>query len=85
MIVVEQQQPSVIAAPANYDARKFLGTWNWIKEDFAYSTRRLVDGHGFEQIDHPDVLLINNPNIDYPLDVYSTTVANALEATEAGA
>ena len=85
MIVVEQQSESLLPKPAGYDARHFLGKWNWIKEDFAYSTRRLVDGHGFEQIQHPDVLLINNPNIDYPVDEYTSHVAALLDATEAGA
>jgi len=54
-------------------------------EEFAYTTRRLVDGQGFAKIDHPDVLLINSPPVDYPLDVYPADVAAALEATEAGA
>ena len=45
----------------------------------------MVDGQGFKQIDHPDILLINTPPVDYPLDVYPAMVAAALDATEAGA
>ncbi|QDS94340.1 FAD dependent oxidoreductase [Roseimaritima multifibrata] len=85
MIVVEQPEETRIAKPEGYDKRRFLGTWNWIEEEFAYSTRRLVDAKHFSQIEHPDVLLINNPNIDYPVDVWPAKVAAALEATEAGA
>jgi hypothetical protein len=85
MIVVEQPAESLLPKPLGYDAGNFQGTWGWIEEDFAYTTRRLVDGHGFQQIKHPDVLLINNPNIDYPIDQYSAAVAQALETTQPGA
>ena len=44
-----------------------------------------MDGRGFDEIRHPDVLLINTPPIDYPLDVYPADVAKSLEATEPGA
>ncbi len=85
MILEQQQQPTLFPKPAGYDPASFKGQWGWIKEEFAYSTRRLVDGQGFDEIDHPDVLLINNPSIDYPLDTYPKSVAAALEATEPGA
>lgn len=85
MILEQQQQATLVPKPAGYDPTPFKGQWGWIKEDFAYSTRRLVDGRGFDEIDHPDVLLINNPSIDYPLDTYPKSVAAALEETEPGA
>lgn len=85
MILEQQKEPRLIPKPEGYDPAYFSGKWGWIKEDFAYTTRRLVDGQGYEEIDHPDVLLINNPNIDYPLDTWPNSVANALEATEQGA
>ncbi|MCG8587656.1 MAG: FAD-dependent oxidoreductase, partial [Pirellulales bacterium] len=85
MIVEEQSKESLIPKPPGYREADFTGVWGWIKEDFAYTSRRLVDGRGFAKIDHPDVLLINNPNIDYPLDQHTSEIASALEATEAGA
>lgn len=85
MILEQQQQPDIFPKPKGYDPAYFSGEWGWIKEDFAYTTRRLVDGRGYEEIDHPDILLINNPNIDYPLDVWPKSVAASLEATEKGA
>lgn len=85
MIVEEQPADSLIPKPKGYDPRFFQGTWGWIGEDFAYTTRRLVDGAGNPKVDHPDVLLINNPSIDYPLDEYPAHVTAALEALEEGA
>ena len=85
MILEQQSQESLLPKPDGYDPRYFTGRWGWIDEKFAYTTRRLVDGQGFAEIDHPDVLLINTPPIDYPLDVYPADVAAKLEETEAGA
>ncbi|WP_345685171.1 FAD-dependent oxidoreductase [Novipirellula caenicola] len=85
MILVEQDQPSLFPQPSTYDPRYFTGTWGWIDEHFAYTTRRLVDGKGFAEIDHADVLLINSPQIDYPLDSLPAEVVTALEQSEAGA
>ena len=85
MILEQQEKPSLFPKPEGYDPAYFSGNWGWIKEDFAYTTRRLVDGQGYKEIDHPDILLINNPSIDYPLDTYPKSVAVALEATEPGA
>ncbi|MFI4876366.1 MAG: FAD-dependent oxidoreductase [Blastopirellula sp. JB062] len=85
MILEEQDEETLLPKPPGYDARYFTGKWGWIDENFAYTSRRLVDGAGFEEIDHPDVLMINTPPIDYPLDVFPADVAAALEATEKGA
>ena len=85
MILEQQEEPNLFPKPEGYDPAYFNGRWGWIEEDFAYTTRRLVDGQGYKEIDHPDILLINNPNIDYPLDTYPKSVADALEATEPGA
>jgi len=85
MILEQQSQETLIPKPDNYDEKYFTGVWGWIDEEFAYTTRRLVDGQGFEKIHHPDLLLINTPPIDYPLDVYPAHVVNALEAMEPGA
>ncbi|MBA2115244.1 FAD-dependent oxidoreductase [Bremerella alba] len=84
LIVEEKTEDSLIPQPEGYDERYFTGKWGWIDEKFAYTTRRLVDGNGYDQIDHPDVLLINTPPIDYPLDVFPANVAKALEETEQG-
>ncbi len=84
--VLEQRPgPIDVIEPAGFDARNFQGKWGWIEEEFAYTTRRLVDGAGFDVIDHPDIVLINNPNVDYPLDRYPASVAEALEASQPGA
>ncbi len=85
MILVEQAQQSLYPKPMTYDPRYFTGTWGWIGEEFAYTTRRLVDGKGFAEIDHADVLLINSPQIDYPLDSLPANVVAELEQSEAGA
>lgn len=85
LIVEEKKNDSLIPKPEGYDERYFTGQWGWIDEKFAYTTRRLVDGNGYDQIDHPDVLLINTPPIDYPLDVFPAKVAKALEESEPGA
>lgn len=85
MILEQQKETRLFPKPDGYEPAYFSGNWGWIKEDFAYTTRRLVDGQGYEEIDHPDILLINNPNIDYPLDTWPKSVADALEATEQGA
>ncbi|MDP6358730.1 MAG: FAD-dependent oxidoreductase, partial [Planctomycetota bacterium] len=85
MILEQRKTKSLFPKPAGYDPRYFNQRWGWIKEQFAYTSRRLVDGRGIKQITHPDVILINTPPIDYPLDVYPADVASALEATEAGA
>ncbi len=85
MILEERNEKVLFPEPSGYDARYFNKTWGWIDEKFAYTSRRLVDGHGFKEINHPDVLLINSPPIDYPLDVYPADVSAALEATEVGA
>ncbi len=85
MILEQQDRETLIAEPDGYDPKYFNRLWSWINEEFAYTSRRLVDGQGFEAIHHPDILLINTPPVDYPLDVYPADVAAALEATEAGA
>lgn len=84
MILEQRQEKSLFSQPARYDPRYFNKLWGWIDEEFSYTSRRLVDGAGFK-IDHPDLLLINSPPVDYPLDVYPADVTAALEATEKGA
>lgn len=85
-VILEQcKTKTLFPKPPGYDPRYFDGRWGWIDEEFSYTTRRLVDGQGFKEIDHPDILLINTPPVDYPLDVYPADVAAALEATQAGA
>ena len=85
MILEQRKTKTLFPKPSGYDARYFNGRWGWIGEEFSYTTRRLVDGQGFKEIDHPDILLINTPPVDYPLDVYPADVASALETTQAGA
>jgi len=85
MILEKQKSTTLFPKPDGYDPRYFNKLWGWINEDFAYTSRRLVDGAGYKEILHPDSLLINTPPVDYPLDVYPKDVADALEATEAGA
>lgn len=85
MIVEEQTEEALIPKPAGYDPRYFTGQWGWIDEAFISTARRLVHGSGFDSFKSHDVLLINSPPVDYPLDVYPADVAARLEATEIGA
>jgi len=85
MILEQKQEEVLFPKPEGYDARYFNRLWSWINQDFAYTSRRLVDGEDFKEINHPDILLINTPPIDYPLDVYPAHVAKKLEANEPGA
>ena len=86
LIAVEQPGESPIPRPAGYDPRDFtLGPWSWLGFADAYTSRRLVDHYAYPQIDHPDVILLNNPHIDYPLVPFPTNVVLALEALEPGA
>lgn len=85
MILEQREMPTLYPQPAGYDTRYFNKLWGWIDEQFAYTSRRLVDGQGYQEINHPDILLINSPPVDYPLDVYPADVAAALEANEVGA
>ncbi len=85
MILEQRREQTLVPPPVAYDPRYFNQRWKWIDEDFAYTSRRLVDGRGMMPRRHPDILLVNSPPIDYPLDVYPADVAAALEATEKGA
>lgn len=86
MIVVEQPGATPIPRPTGYDPRDYtLGLWTWLGFDNAYTSRRLVDHYFYPQIEHPDVILLNNPHIDYPLVSLPANVISALEALEPGA
>ena len=85
MILKQTKSEQLLPMPKGYSRDYFNGIWGWFDEEFAYSSRRLVDGAGFEQISHPDIVLVNCPAIDYPVDVFSRNVVDALEATEEGA
>ena len=82
MIVEQQAEEAPIPEPPGYDARYFNGQWDWIDDRFILTARRLVDGSGFDAFRSSDVLLINSPPVDYPLDVYPSDVAARLDATE---
>ncbi|EAQ81349.1 FAD-dependent oxidoreductase [Blastopirellula marina] len=85
MILVAQTEEALIPQPAGYDERDFLGQWKWIDDKFNFASRRLVDGKALKDRQQADIYLINNPQVDYPLDVFTADVAAALEAMEAGA
>ena len=86
MILEQQAEEALIAKPQGYLARDFtVGNWNYIRAEFAYTSRRLVDSVGYPQItSSKDVVLINDPHIDYPLDTLPPSVVTALEANETG-
>lgn len=85
MVIVETDDYEPIARPPGYDAENYR-THRWPKDPlWLYETRRLVDHYHFSQIDHPDVLLLCFPAIDYPLDVLPQAVADTLEAGQPGA
>ncbi|UUO08674.1 FAD-dependent oxidoreductase [Blastopirellula sp. J2-11] len=85
MILVAQAEEALIPQPAGYDERDFLGQWKWIDDKFNFASRRLVDGKALQDRQQADIYLINNPQVDYPLDVFTDDVAASLEATEPGA
>ena len=85
MILEQTTKPQRIPMPPGYDPAYFNGQWGWINEEFAYSSRRLIDGNGNNNIDHADVILVNSPPIDYPVDRYPASVIEALEANQTGA
>ena len=85
MILEQTAKPHRIPMPHGYDPAYFNGQWGWINEEFAYSSRRLIDGNGNPAIDHADVILVNSPPIDYPVDRYPASVTEALEANQTGA
>ncbi len=96
MTLVESDEYEPITKPAQYDERNYRGDpkkaasityldWRYPNDvPWLYESRRLVDHYGFKQIDHPDVVLLCFPAVDYPLDVWPRRVADALEATEPG-
>ncbi len=84
MILEQTDRPQRIPMPNGYDPNYFNGQWGWIDEAFAYQSRRLVDGKGNDQINHADMILVNSPPIDYPVDRYPASVVKALEANQPG-
>lgn len=85
-IVVEQTNNTPIPMPPGYDVRNFsIGPWSSLGFDQAYTSRRLVDHYAYPQIDHPDVILLNNPHVDYPLVSLPANVIQKLEALDPGA
>ncbi len=84
MVLNETDNLAPIPTPANYDPRHYRDHL-WPNDPlWLYESRRLVDHYGFAEIDHPDMLLLCFPAIDYPLDFYPQRLADALEATEIG-
>jgi hypothetical protein len=85
MVIIETDDYQPIPCPTGYDPRHYR-QHRWPKDPlWLYPTRRLVDHYHFKQIQHPDVLLLCFPAIDYPLDVHPQVVADALEANQRGA
>ena len=85
MVINETDDYEPIPAPPRYDARNYR-THKWPKDPlWLYASRRVIDHYHFEDVTHPDVLLLCFPAIDYPLDVHPQWLADALEATEVGA
>ncbi len=85
MVIEETDRWQPIPPPPGYDPRCYR-THPWPKDPLAlYASRRLIDHYGFPDIDHPDVILLCFPAIDYPLDVLPQHVVESLEATEPGA
>lgn len=79
LIIEETATNQLIAMPTGYNARDFtVGTWTGVMTPArVYTDRRLVDAVAYG-LNHPDVILINNPHIDYPLDVLPDSVVAAL-------
>lgn len=85
MVVNETDRYEPIAQPENYDPRNYR-THKWPKDPlWLYESRRVIDHYNFDDVTHPDVLLLCFPAFDYPLDVHPKTLADKLERTEPGA
>ena len=86
MIVEEtDREQTPIPRPAHYDSRNYTTAPMPLTHEFFYSSRRVIDRYAFEEVTHPDVILLCTPSQDYPFDHYPTHVVMALEATESGA
>jgi hypothetical protein len=85
MSIEETDDYTPIPKPDGYDPRNYRDHGYPKDPLWLYPTRRLVDRYNFEKVTHPDVLLLCFPAFDYPVDVWTKKVADALEATEAGA
>ena len=85
MVIEETDDYTPIPEPAGYDPRNYRDHGYPKDPLWLYPTRRLVDRYNFEKVTHPDVLLMCFPAFDYPVDVWTQGVADALEATEPGA
>lgn len=84
MVIKETEGDATIPRPVRYDPENYRHH-RWPKDPlWLYGTRRIIDHYHFSQIQHPDMLLLCFPAIDYPLDVYPGPVARALEETEPG-
>jgi hypothetical protein len=93
----EADHDAVIARPARYDDRSFeLQVPPWVDSDMrdgiysnsgcsVYTQRRLVDRRHFGLPRGVETLQLNSTPQDYPLCQLPSHVAEALEATEAGA
>lgn len=97
LIVERTDQDQIVPAPPGYDERRYWreldlfsadrrklpwnhGQWGaYGKMESLYKARRLVERPG------ADVLLLNRPSSNYPLDHLPAHVVAALEATEPGA
>ncbi|MBI1314331.1 FAD-dependent oxidoreductase [bacterium] len=85
MVLNETDRYEPIAQPVGYDVRNYR-THTYPKDPlWLYESRRVIDHYNFEDVTQPDVLLLCFPAFDYPLDVHPQKLADALEATEAGA
>ncbi|MHC4875231.1 MAG: FAD-dependent oxidoreductase [Planctomycetota bacterium] len=85
MVINETDRYEPIPQPRDYDPRNYR-THRYPKDPlWLYASRRVIDHYNFDDVTHPDVLLLCFPAFDYPLDVHPQKLAEALEATEAGA
>jgi len=85
-VIVETDEYKPISPPANYDPRNYFYQFPETDDPlWLYGSRRIIDHYHFQEIDHPDVVLLCYCAFDYPLDTHPQAVADALEATEQGA
>ena len=85
MVINETDRYEAIPEPVGYDARNYR-THKYPKDPlWLYASRRVIDHYNFDDVTHPDVLLLCFPAFDYPLDVHPQKLAKALEATKTGA
>ncbi len=83
LVLEEAPGVHIVPPPADYQPGRYEQNPYPRDPKFLYTSRRLIDGTD-PAVDHPDVVLLCYPLMDYPLDVLPARVARELERTAPG-